>query len=46
MQASRRHMATQEKLANKKKANEKKPNKRENFTEVGEMKMRGKWQII
>jgi hypothetical protein len=44
MQTYRRHMATQ---ANKR-SNKKKANKKEGkyFCEVGEMKMRGKWQIM
>ena len=55
MQANRRHMATQaNKRSDEKKANEKKKaNKKENIfvllqnaLEVGEMKMRRKWQIM
>ena len=40
-------MATQANIrSNEKKANEKKANKKANFCEVGEMKTRGKWQIM
>jgi hypothetical protein len=49
MQANRRHIVTQVEIATKrsdeKKANEKGGEKRQ-IGEVGEMKMRGKWQIM
>jgi hypothetical protein len=50
MQANRRHMVTQVEIANKrsdeKKANGKEGRIKQQIGEVGEMKMRGKWQIM